>query len=528
MDRKIARICNIRLIEAMAWLALASWLALYAAPAGSAEAGDPLQKVRAFRADHEQEILSEFVQLLAIPNVASDRANIRRNAEAIAMMMARRGLAPRLLESDEAPGTPPLIFGEWQVPHARRTLVLYAHYDGQPVNAAEWVTGPWTPTLRTTTLGAGGSIIQTDSPGSTEGEVRLYARGSGDDKAGIVVILSAIEALRALHRTPTDSLKIVFEGEEEAGSPHLAQLLTQHRLLFDAQLWVICDGPVHPSGRKEITYGARGDMNVDLTVYGPNRPLHSGHYGNWAPNPALYLARLLASMKDETGRVTVAGWYDGIVPLGEMERRAMAATTEYDTTLRRDLGFAAPESDATLAESVALPSLNINGMRSANVADQAANVIPDTATAVLDLRLVVGNAPESQYEKLRAHVRSQGYYVIDREPTSEERLAHPLIATMKSRPGLYAAARMPMNDPLARAVAESVRLAAGEPIVELPTSGGSLPLSIISKALGAPAMVVSIANYDDNQHAANENLRLANLWEGIDLYAAILMHRAPR
>lgn len=528
MDRETSRICGTRLIEAVAWMALACWLVLYAVPAGSAAAGDIQQKVRAYRADHERAILNEFVELLAIPNVASDRANIRRNAEAISMMMARRGLAPQLLESDAAPGTPPLIYGEWKVPDAKRTLVLYAHYDGQPVNAAEWATGPWTPTLRTTTLNAGGSIVQTDSPGSTEPEIRLYARGSGDDKAGVIVILSAIEALRALHRTPTDSLKIVFEGEEEAGSPHLAQLLTQHRMVFDAQLWVICDGPVHPSGRKEITYGARGDMNVDLTVYGPNRPLHSGHYGNWAPNPALRLARLLASMKDETGRVTVAGWYDGTVPLGEMERRAMAATAEYDTTLRRDLGFAAAESDASLAESVTVPSLNINGMRSANIGDQAANVIPDSATAVLDLRLVVGTEPQSQYEKLRTHVRSQGYYVIDREPTSEERLAHPLIATMKLRPGVYAAARMPMNDPLARALAEAVRSAAGQPIVELPTSGGSLPLSIISKALGAPAMVVSIANYDDNQHAANENLRLGNLWEGIDLYAAMLMHRAPR
>ncbi len=530
MNQKPPHIPNARWIQTLSCATLACCLTLHATPTLSADthAAETLKAVRAYRSAHERAILDEFIQLLAIPNVASDQANITRNAEAIATMIKRRGLTPQLLESTETPGTPPLVYAEWKVPHAKRTLILYAHYDGQPVNPTEWSTDPWKPTLRTAPQNEGGSVIQPDSAGATDPEVRLYARGAGDDKAGVMVILSAIEALRALHRTPTDNLKIVFEGEEEAGSPHLSQLLTQHHALLGAQLWVICDGPVHPSGRKEITYGARGDMNVDLTVYGPNRPLHSGHYGNWAPNPALRLARLLASMKDDTGHVAVAGWYDGIAPLGEMERRALAATADYDTTLRRDLGFAAPESDKPLGESVTLPSLNINGMRSANIGDQASNQIPDRATAVLDLRLVVGTDPQTQYNKLRAHVQSQGYYVIDREPTPEERLMHSLIATMKPRPGVYAAARMPMNDPLAHAIADAARSAVSQPIVEIPTSGGSLPLSIISKALGTPAMVVSIANYDDNQHAANENLRLGNLWDGIDLFAAILTHQPPR
>lgn len=508
-------------------LMLGCWMSSCAVTALCAGSGDARLEAREFRSAHERAILDELTRLLQIPNVASDRANIRRNAEAIAAMMKGRGLAPQLLESQATPEVPPLVYGEWKVPGARQTLVLYAHYDGQPVNPDEWDTSPWSPTLRAGPLDGGGTVIAADSPHATDPETRVYARGAGDDKAGVIVILSAIDALRAVNRVPTDNLKVVFEGEEEAGSPHLSEMLTEHRALLDAQLWLICDGPVHPSGRNEITYGARGDMNVDLTVYGPNRPLHSGHYGNWAPNPALRLARLLASMKDEHGHVTVAGWYNGIVPLGELEQRALAATADYDATLRRDLGFAAPESDRSLAESLTLPSLNINGMRSANVGDQAANVIADTATAALDVRLVVGNDPQQQYEKLRAHVRSQGYYVIDREPTPEERLSHPLIATVRLRPGVYGAARMPMDDPLARAIAEAVRSTSGQPVIELPTSGGSLPLSVIRQALGTPAMVVGIANYDDNQHAANENLRLGNLWDGVDLYAAILMHRVP-
>jgi acetylornithine deacetylase/succinyl-diaminopimelate desuccinylase-like protein len=508
-----------------ALLAIVSWTVLpCGAPVSLAQSTDSMTVIRESRASHEQAILDEFMRLLSIPNVASDTTNIRRNADAIAAMLQRRGLSPRLLEYGPLRGVPPLVYGEWKVPTAKRTLVLYAHYDGQPVNVAEWASPPWVPTLKVpakTTVGSLGSMAVQGQP---DPEARLYARGAGDDKAGIMVILSAIDVLRALHRQPTDNLKLVFEGEEEAGSPHLAEILSEHRALLDGQLWVVCDGPVHPSGRVLVTYGARGDLNVDLTIYGANRPLHSGHYGNWAPSPALRLVRLLASMKDDQGHVTVAGWYDDDAPLGKMERQAVAASAEYDSEVRRALGMFASESTWSLAEAATVPSLNINGMRSGNVGEQATNVIPDTATAVLDARLVDGNDPRRQYQKLLAHVRSQGYYVIAREPTPDERLTHPLIATMRLRSGVYEAARTPMDDPFAHAIADALRSSSSQPILELPTTGGSLPLSIIAKSLGTHAIVVSIANYDDNQHAANENLRLENLWEGIDLYAALLMH----
>jgi acetylornithine deacetylase/succinyl-diaminopimelate desuccinylase-like protein len=471
--------------------------------AASGFAATPESDIRAFTMAHQQDILDQFTELLKIPNIASDKEGIRRNADAITAMMQRLNLNPRLLTPAGTPDAPPVIYGEWQVPKAKRTLVVYAHYDGQPINPAEWTTGPFTP---------------------TELDGRIFARSASDDKAGVVVILTAIDALRSLHRHPTDNLKVVFEGEEEAGSPHLGAVLKENRALFDAQLWVVCDGPVHQSGRRQVIYGARGDMNVSLTVYGPNRPLHSGHYGNWAPNPALRLAKLLASMKDDQGKVIVPGWYDDVVPLGPTEKQAIAAAAAYDATLKQQLGLGATETDLPLNEAIALPSLNINGMRSGNVGDQATNMIAETAVAVLDLRLVVGNDPQRQYDKLLAHVRAQGYYVIDRVPTADERLAHPLIATMYPKPGSYAAARTPMDDPFARAIAAAVRSISAQPIVELPTSGGSLPLSVISAALGTKSVVVGIANYDNNQHSANENLRLTNLWDGIDIYAAILTH----
>lgn len=472
-------------------------------------------------------ILEEFIQLLKIPNVASDQANIRRNADAIAAMLQRRGLSPQLLTSSRHPDAPPVVFAEWPIKKAKRTIVLYAHYDGQPVNPTEWVTAPFTPTLRSAPLEKHGSIIAADAQAATDPETRLYARGAGDDKDGVMVILGAIDALRAAHKTPTDNIKLVFEGEEEAGSPHLAEILNEHRALLDSQLWVVCDGPVHPTGRKMVVYGARGDMNIDLTVYGPVRALHSGHYGNWAPNPAFNLARLLASMKDESGHILVPGWNDDVAPLGELEQKALKDAAAYDEPVRQELGLAQTESNGSLAAATTLPSLNINGMRSANIGDQAANVIPDSATAVLDVRLVLGNDPQRQYDKLLAFIRTRGYYVIDRVPTLQERLEHRLIANVKLRPGVYAAARAPMDDPLAHAIADAVRSSSDQPIIQLPTSGGSLPLSLIQQALGTRSITVPTANYDDNQHAANENLRLGNLWEGIKTYTAILSHRPP-
>src|SRR5215207_2712175 len=321
--------------------------------------------VREYRRANEHRILREFVQLLSLPNVASNRADIRRNAAAIVEMMAARGLSPRLLEAGDAP---PSVFGEWRVAGATRTLVFYAHYDGQPTDPAKWTgTEPWRPALRTAPHDAGGRLLP--MPADAEPinpEWRLYARSASDDKAGVMAILTAVDALKAKGIQPSVNLKFFFEGEEEAGSPHLADLLARHKSLLGSDAWIICDGPVHQSGRKQVVFGVRGDTNVDLTVYGPRRPLHSGHYGNWAPNPAMTLVKLLASMKDDKGRVGIAGWYDDAEPLGEAERRALADAPAYDEELKKQLGIARPEgAGRPLVELINEPSLNINGISAA-------------------------------------------------------------------------------------------------------------------------------------------------------------------
>lgn len=478
--------------------------------------------VTAWIATHQHELLDEYEPFLRLPNVATDRAAIRRNAEALVAMMERRGLRPRLLETDDG-ALPPTVYGEWSVPGATRTLVLYAHYDGQAVEPADWASDPWTPVWRDGRLADGAREVERDPGERLDPDWRLYARSAADDKAGVFAILAATDALKAAGLAPTVNLKFFFEGEEEQGSPHLRSLLERHREVVAADAWVICDGPVHTSGRRQVVFGVRGDANVDVTVYGPNRPLHSGHYGNFAPNPALRLARLLASMKDADGRVAIAGWYDDVEPLADDEREALAAVPADDAALLRDLGLVAPEMrDVSLLEAINQPSLNINGMRAADVGAQARNAIPIEARATLDLRLVKGNTVERQFERLVSHVRGQGYHVLDRAPTDEERLAHAKLATVVLRPGGYAASRTPMNLPIARDVVAAMRSVAGKDLVLMPTLGGSLPLVVITEVTGAPTITIPLANPDNNQHAEDENLRVGNLWDGIATMAAVM------
>jgi acetylornithine deacetylase/succinyl-diaminopimelate desuccinylase-like protein len=478
--------------------------------------------VRQWRQANEHRILHEYVRFLSLPNVARDRDDIRLNADSLVQMMRRRGLNPRLLEAE---GAPPAVYGEWTVPGATRTLVLYAHYDGQPTDSAAWHgSHPWRPVFRTARLDRGGQIVPLPAEGQTiDPEWRLYARSASDDKAGVMAILAAVDAMRASGITPSSSLKFFFEGEEEAGSPHLDAILRGHAELLRADAWIIADGPVHQSGAKQVVFGVRGDVNVDVTVYGPIRPLHSGHYGNWAPNPAMMLAELLASMKDDAGRVTIPGWYDDVRPLGPAEREAMRAMPAYDREVMAELGLAAVEGGGRpLVELIAEPSLNVNGFESGGIAAGARNVIPTEATAVLDLRLVLGNDVARQAGRLTDHVRAQGYHVLDREPTLDERRAHPRIARVRVRPGGYNAERTPMDLPVSRAVIRAVQSTTREPVIAVPTLGGSLPLSIISGALETRTITVPVVNHDNNQHAEDENLRLQNLWDGIETMVAVM------
>lgn len=524
-----------RAVLVIACLLLATGLSVPAPTAGAAAAQAPrarveahrdpaLEAARTWRRAHGAEILRSFADLLTVPNVASDRDNIRRNAEMLRDAFARRGLEAELLE---VPETPPVVFATLPAQASAEdapTLLLYAHYDGQPVEPEKWTHDPWTPTLYTRSMEEGGEPRPFPGPGEeVDPEWRLYARAAGDDKAPIGALLAALDALETAGVPRTVNAKIFLEGEEEAGSPHLGRVLETYRDRLDGDLWLFLDGPVHQSGKPQIFFGVRGIATLEITVYGARRYLHSGHYGNWAPNPNLLLAHLLASMKDPDGRVLVDGFYDTVVPPGEAERRAMAAAPPFEDQLRRELGLAQSEggNDVRYMERLMLPSLNVRGLSGATVGETARNVIPPEATAALDVRLVEGNDPADMLDKIEAHITSRGYHVVRREPDLETRWAHPRLAKVVRGVG-YPAVRTPMDLPLARRIVDAAAEAAGEEPVLLPTLGGSLPLYLFRKVLGTPLVGVPVANHDDNQHAPDENLRIGNLWYGIDLLASLL------
>lgn len=493
---------------------------LLISPIASAQSNPAARAAQQWRQAHERQIVSEFVSLLSIPDVSSDHSDIQRNAEFIAAMMRKRGIDPRLVS---IPGANPVVFGEIRTPGATRTIVLYAHYDGQPVDPKQWTTPPFTPTLRSGPIENGGRVIPLPPPGTPfDPEWRLYARAAGDDKAPIEAMMTALDAIHAAGIKTKSNIKFVFEGEEEAGSIHLQQILAAHKQLFSGDVWLICDGPVSQTRQQAIAFGARGITEVQLTVYGPRHELHSGHYGNWAPNPAIMLARLLASMKDANGHILIDHFYDGVEPLSATEKRALAEGPNPDRQLMKEFWLGSTEgAPKSLAELISEPSLNIRGMASGHVGAEASNVVPATATAEIDMRLVKGQDHTRIEQLFIRHIQKQGYFVVDHEPTAEERMSHPKVAKVIVEPGGYNSVRTSMDLPISQEVIRTVESARG-PTVKIPIMGGSVPLDMIERTLGTRTIIVPIANHDDNQHSFNENLRIQNLWDGIDLMSALL------
>jgi len=487
------------------------------APASTALRAD----VQSYARAHDIEIVRELTDFLAIRNLASDAPNIRRNADRLLTMMTARGITSHLLESPS--GGPPAVYGELRSPGATKTVVFYAHYDGQPVDSTQWASPPWLPVLRDKPLEASGQVITVPTTaGSINGEWRLYARSASDDKAPIIAMLAALDALRASHVSPSVNLKFFFEGEEEAGSGHLKELLERNAADLKADAWLFCDGPVHQSRRQQIVFGVRGVTGAELTVYGPSHGLHSGHYGNWAPNPVTLLANLVASMRNDDGRILIKNFYDDVAPITPAERRALAAIPSVDSAMRVEVQLGATEAkNAPLVERIMLPALNLRGIRGGAVGATASNTIPTEATASIDFRMVPRQTPAHVRQLVEGHAKAHGYFIVDHTPTPAERMAHERILKMTWEAG-YPATRVSMDSPLSRAVIRATEEALGSPIVALPTLGGSLPMYTFERVLHTPLIVLPIVNHDNNQHSANENLRMQNLFDGIDVFAGVM------
>ena len=473
-----------------------------------------------------QHNFDEFIELLSIPNVADNPADIQRNAAFLEEAFRKRGFKTHQLDN---PARRPLVLADLDVPGARKTLLLYIHFDGQPVIPEEWAQkSPFEPVVkRRDTDGTWKPVDRAALMAEPlDRELRVFARAASDDKAPIMMLLTAVDLLKASGKAPRFNVKVLLDSEEEISSPSLAGVVAANAASFKSDALVVLDGPAHASGRPTLVFGNRGIAQATLTVYGPRAPLHSGHYGNYAPNPALRLAALLASMKDDDGRVLVEGYYDG-VKLTDADRAMLAATGDDEPALLKRIGIAHAEKvGATYQEALQYPSLNVRGMASAGVGAKAANIVPSEATAELDLRTTPETDGRHLQELVKRHIEKQGYHLIDGAPSDTDRGTYDKLASLKLG-AVQKAERTAMDTPVGRWAYAAQHSATGpapdlEP-VRIRMLGGTLPTDVLVDALHLPFVLIPTVNADNNQHAHDENLRIGNFVSGTETIYSLLV-----
>lgn len=465
-----------------------------------------------------QASFDEYFELLALPNDAIVAADIQKNTDWLERAFIRRGFTALQLPNDGKP----LLYAEYPRKKAgAKTVLFYMHFDGQPVIPEQWAQkSPWVAVVKQRNVqGEWNAVDQKHLQAATlDPELRVFARAAADDKGPIMMFLAAFDALKAAGLEPEFNVKVLLDSEEEKGSPTIGKLVTANASLLRADALLILDGPQHASNKPTIIFGNRGATDVTLTVYGPKTPLHSGHYGNYVPNPAQRLAGLLATMKDDQGRVTISGYYD-TVKLSEAERKVLAEVGDDEVAMLKRVGIAKAETVGhSYQEALQYPSLNIRGMQSAAIGDKAANIVPSKAVAELDVRTTPEADPDYLYGLIEKHIRGHGWYLAKGEPTDAERASHDKIASLTH--GLSSgAARTPLNAPLGIWVYGALQSTFGEAPsarpVRIRMMGGSVPTDELVAALNVPFLIVPLVNADNNQHSFDENLRIGHYLGGM-------------
>jgi acetylornithine deacetylase/succinyl-diaminopimelate desuccinylase-like protein len=473
---------------------------------------------------HARASFPSFYELLSLPNDAHVPEDIEKNIVWTEQAFQQRGFSTKRLQT----ATQPLVLAERAVKGGRKTVLMYLHIDGQPAQADLWQQeSPWKPVLKQQDASGKWQEIPWEKlQGDYDRDWRIFARSSSDDKGPAVALLAALDAAAEAGIKPNYNIKVILDFEEEMGSPSLPEAVGKYKDQLAADMILIFDGPMHDSNRPTLMFGARGIATVSLTTYGPLLPLHSGHYGNYAPNPALRMSQLLASMKDADGRVLIQGWNEGIT-FGENEQQAMRAVPDQEAQLRRKLGIGTVDKVGTYyQESLQYPSLNVRGLASGSVGKEARTVIPATALAELDIRLVPESDPEKLLQLLRSHIEQQGYTILSAEPSEQERLQHPKIVSMTSEIS-YHAFRTPMDSPVGQWLNKAFQRGFGQQAINIRMMGGSVPIAPFVTTLNIPAVVVPLVNSDNNQHSPNENIRLGNYVDAVRSFLAILSEKQP-
>lgn len=465
--------------------------------------------------------LMDLTDFLSIPNDAFTPRDLDKNIDWLVPRFSSLGFEVERLPNEGID----LVYAEKKSPGATKTVLVYLQVDGQPVDKTKWnQSDPFEPVFKVKSEDNWQEAEWTKLPEEIDLEWRVFARSASDAKGPIVAFLTALKIAEENAWQPDYNLKIIMDCEEETGSPHLPAAVEKYRDKLAADMLIIFDGPRHISNRPTLTFGARGITTLRLTTYGPRAAQHSGHYGNYAPNPALLMAQLLAGMKDDRGRVTIPGYYDGI-KIDSDAQQILQQVPDDEAFIQKAIGIAQPDAVAdTYQEAMQYPSLNIRGLLSGWVGAQARTIVPHAATVNIDIRTVLESDPERLVRLIREYIANAGYHITEKEPTEEERMKYPRLISMSHKVA-YQAFRTDFDSEVGLWLNNALTRAFDETPVRIRTSGGSIPISPFVQTLGIPAVTVPTVNRDNNQHSPDENIRIGNFRDAICTYLGILTEK---
>lgn len=465
-----------------------------------------------------RQAINEIRSFVKIPNDALDHADINRNLTWLEKNFNARGFNSSILATEGES----LFFASLPMVDSKPTILFYMHLDGQSVDPSKWhQPNPYEVVLKSPEGDDWRNQVFDDLNEDIDYDWRLFGRSTSDDKGPIVMFLNAIDLLQENGVDIPFNIKVILDSEEERSSKPLPKAVKTYRELLEADFLVINDGPVHVSGKPTIVYGCRGITTLSLTAHGPIKPQHSGHYGNYAPNPGFQLAQVLATMKDADGRVLIDGYYDGIT-LDENAMSVLKSVPDDTNTINANLAVKSPEKVGTFyQEALQYPSLNIRGLKSGWVGKQARTIVPESATAELDLRLVPESDGKKLKELVKKHIEKQGFYIMDTIPTKTQRLAHDKIMTV-TEGSVTDAFRTDLTDPYGNFLVNTLKTTLGEDVVQIRIMGGTVPISPFINELKIPAFIVPMVNPDNNQHSPDENLRIGQIAYGIRVFYGLL------